>query len=83
VLAALESATGAKWDAKHVNMEDEIRAGRKLLEEGIREGAVPLILSYFYREGMGADYARDVESANGVLDLPTESIEELVRGVVS
>lgn len=79
ILASLETETGAKWEAHHVTWEDEIPAGRKKLEQGDFSGGVPLVLSYFYREGMGADYTTDVEAANTLLELPTESVAEIVR----
>jgi hypothetical protein len=79
ILASLEAATGTKWDTHHVKWEDEIPAGRKKLEQGDRSGGVPLVLSYFYRPGMGADYTMDVEAANALLELPAETITEIVR----
>lgn len=82
-LSALESATSSKWEIDHVKMVDEKAIGRKKLDSGDWSGAVPLILSYFYQEGMGADYARDVEAANGILGLPAETVEDIVRDVIN
>lgn len=82
VLAALEATTGAKWQTHHVEWKDEIAAGRELLARGNRLGVVPLILSYFYREGMGADYVKDVDADNELLELPTEDIVDVIRSIV-
>lgn len=82
ILAALESASDTKWDVSHVNMADEVMAGRETLAQGNRAGVVPLILSYFFQEGMGADYERDVVAANNILELPTESVTAIVRDVL-
>ncbi|EXJ89938.1 hypothetical protein A1O3_03005 [Capronia epimyces CBS 606.96] len=95
ILAALEAVTAkvteaatttnsqSAWEVERVTMEDEIARGRKMMEDGNRLGAVPLILSYFFRPGMGPDYSRDVEAANALLDLPTERIEDIVGEVVT
>jgi hypothetical protein len=82
ILAAFEAATGAKWEVRHVNLVDEMVAGRQKLAEGNRAGVVPLILSYFFQDGMGADYAQDVVAANGILQLPTEKVADIVRDVL-
>ena len=82
ILAAMEALTGSKWSVEHLEWEKEISAGRKLLEGGNRAGIVPLILSYFFREGKGADYVNDVQADNALLGLPTEDLKEIVRGVV-
>ena len=83
ILATLETATGTKWDAHHVKWENEIPAGREKLEKGDRSGAVPLVLSYFYRPGMGADYTNDVEAANTLLELPTHTVTDVVQMALS
>jgi hypothetical protein len=87
ILSTLKKSTTttggrAHWDVQSVRMEDEIAEGRKLLENGDRRGVVPLILSYFYRPGMGADYTKDVQAANSILGLPTESVEDIVKSVM-
>lgn len=79
ILKTLESVTSSTWSVRNVKWADEIPAGRKLLQEGNRAGVVPLILSYFFRPGMGADYVNDIEPDNIVLGLPTRSIEDIVR----
>lgn len=83
ILSNLETATGANWDTHHVKWEDEIPAGRKKLEQGDQSGGFPLVLSQFYQSGMGADYTNDVEAANALLELPTETVQEIVRKVLA
>ena len=79
ILASLEAETDSRWDRQHVKWEDEIPAARKRLEQGDAFGVVPLVLSYFYREGMGADYTADVKDDNALLALQTETVTEIVR----
>ncbi|KAK5045056.1 hypothetical protein LTR84_010204 [Exophiala bonariae] len=83
VLKALESATSYTWDVQNLTWEEEIPRGRKLLELGNRAGVVPLILSYFFRPGMGADFVNDVAPDNALLGLSTQGIEGIVQGVLS
>ena len=82
VLEALRTVTGVPWEVDRVSMEASIQDGRRKLEAGDRAGVVPLILSYFFREGMGANYAKDVEAANRLLELPEENLIDLVREIV-
>ncbi|KEF51311.1 uncharacterized protein A1O9_12661 [Exophiala aquamarina CBS 119918] len=82
ILATMEAVTGSKWHVQHLEWDEEIPAGRRLLDSGNRAGVVPLILSYFFRNGMGADYVNDVEADNALLDLPTQHLEEIVREAV-
>ena len=79
ILASLNTETGSRWEAHHVKWEDEIPAGRKKLEQGDFSGVIPLVLSYFYRPGMGADYTTDVKADNALLELPTETVTDIVR----
>lgn len=83
VLASLESSTGTKWEVAHVKWEDEISVARRKLQSGDRSGGVTLVLSYFYRPGMGADYSQEVEAANDLLGLPTETVNSIVLEVLA
>lgn len=78
----MEAVTVSKWSVQHLEWDEEIPACRRLLEGGNRAGVVPLILSYFFRDGMGADYVNDVEADNALLGLPTQELEEIVRGAL-
>lgn len=82
ILSALESITASTWSVQNLKWEEEMPTGRKLLENGNRAGVVPLILSYFFRSGMGADYVNDVKADNALLGLLTQNIEEIVREAV-
>lgn len=79
ILVSLEAETDSRWDTEHIKWEDEIAAARKKLERGDSFGVVPLVLSYFYREGMGADYTTDVKADNALLALQTETVTDIVR----
>ena len=79
LLSVLEKLTGARWERESVSMDKAIENGRKALEGGDMTGVIPLIHSYFFRKGMGADYTKDVEADNDLLGLPSSSLEEIVQ----
>ncbi|KAK6373459.1 hypothetical protein LTS17_008479 [Exophiala oligosperma] len=83
ILRAFETATGKKWDVEHVKFDDEVAAGQELMKQGNRLGIVPLILSSFFREKMGADFTRATEADNDILGLPVENVEDVVREVLA
>lgn len=79
LLDVLERLTNTQWNRESVSMDDAIKNGHAALAKGDRMGVIPLIHSYFFRSGMGADFTRDVEAANDLLELPTSTLEEIVR----
>lgn len=83
ILKVFEAVTGKKWDVEHVKFDDEVVAGQELLKQGNRAGILPLILSHFLRENVGADFTKDVEADNDILGLPTENVEDIVREVLA
>ena len=83
LLASFQKMTGQEWAVEHVSMDSAIKDGRAKWEQGDRVGLIPLILSYWFREGMGADYTKDVEAANELLGLPEENLDDIVRASIA
>lgn len=83
ILGEFEKQTGAKLEVRHVNWDDELAEGERAIKAGDLKGTYPGIISNFFREGMGADYTRDVEPANRPLRLPAEHVSELVAKALS
>ena len=78
----LEKLSGAKWEKEEVSLDEAIKSGHEALANGSRMGVIPLIHSYFFREGMGADYTADVKADNDLLGLPSESLEMVVQDIL-
>ncbi|KAM0272197.1 hypothetical protein ACHAQH_008820 [Verticillium albo-atrum] len=84
VLAALEKASGEKWQVEHVT-SDEVRAqGFKLFGEGdLQGGGGALIQALVLGEGGLEDHtASGVAEWNKLLGLPKENVEETVERVL-
>ena len=82
VLAALEKATGKKWDVEHTTTAETATVGKEKWEKGdVRRGTGMLILaSHFNDEG---DHAlSNAESANKLLGLEEDNLDELVAELV-
>lgn len=83
VLSVLEKVTRGKLQVENQKMEDIVRDGEDKLRRGDRSGAVALILSTMFQEGRGSDFTKCTDTANGLLGLPEESLEALVRSSLS
>lgn len=82
VLASVEKATGKKWGVTHVNAEEQKKTGQEKMAEGDPSG-FPLLIQYVnYVEGYGGNYAQTRETANDLLRLPKESLDEIVADLV-
>lgn len=79
LLATLQKQTAKEWAVERTTIEETIRDGKEKLSKGDRRGAFSLILSTMFEEGMGSDFTKDVDSANGLLGLPEENIYDLVQ----
>lgn len=82
ILAALEKATGTKWDVQHATVEATLVKGKEMLAKGDKSGAILLLQACFMGEGYGSDFGRDERLANEMLGLPVQGLEESVRRVV-
>lgn len=82
VLAALEKASGKKWDVKHESTKDLISTGNEKVSKGDYSGVVPLILAAIYGGGTGGDFVKEGLLANDRLGLATQDIDTVVAARV-
>ena len=82
VLASLEKVTGEKWEAKHVDAEEEKKKGLEKMSKGDFSGAVSLLQYINCVDGHGADYLRYEESADQLLSLPKQNLDDAVTEVL-
>jgi len=82
VLASLEKATGKKWEVAHVDAEEEKEIGLEKMSKGDFSGAMELIRYINCVDGHGGNYALYEESANELLSLPKEILDEVVEEIV-
>lgn len=82
ILASFEKATGTKWEATHVDAEDEKKTGYEKLSKGDFSGAVSLIRYINCVDGHGGNYANHQESANELLSLPKQTLDEVISEIV-
>ena len=81
ILASLEKATGAKWDAEHVDAEEQKAAGLAKMAAGDHSGAMSLIRYINTVEGHGGNFATLKENANELLGLPKLELDEVIEGL--
>ncbi|EAW15309.1 aromatic alcohol reductase [Aspergillus clavatus NRRL 1] len=82
ILAALERATATKWQVTYVDAEDEKDAAFRELWNGNPRGIKKLIKHMACVEGYSGNYLQLEKSANNLLSLPSESLDEIVARVV-
>lgn len=82
VLASFEKATGAKWAAEQVDAEEMKKAGLEKLSKGDFSGAMSLIRYINCVTGHGGNYAEYETTANNLLSLPKESLDEAVAKII-
>jgi len=82
ILASLEKATGTKWDATHVDAEEQKNEGFAKMASGDFSGAMSLIRYINTIEGHGGNYATYNESANESLSLPKLDLDKVIAGIV-
>lgn len=78
VLAALEKASGKQWDKTHVDAEEQKKVGMEKMANGDFSGAMSLIRYINCVDGHGGNYAEYEESANQLLSLPKQSLDDAV-----
>lgn len=82
VVAALEKATGAKWEVTHVDAEEQKKLGMEKMAKGDFSGAMLLIRYINCVDGHGGNYALYEGTANELLSLPKQTLDEVVAGIV-
>ena len=76
ILASLEKATGKKWEKTHLDAEEQKKIGLEKLSKGDLSGGMLLIRYIVGVQGYGGDYALYEKTANELLSLPKESLDE-------
>ena len=82
VLASFEKATGKKWDVEQVDAEAMKNGGLEKLKKGDFSGAMSIIRYINCVHGHGGNYSEYEKTANGLLSLPKESLDEAVANVL-
>lgn len=82
VLASFEKATGKRWDVEQVDAEAMKNGGLEKLKKGDFSGAMSVIRYINCVHGHGGNYAEYEKTANGLLSLPKESLDEAVVNVL-
>lgn len=82
VLACFEKATGTKWEATHVDAEEEKRTGFEKMSKGDFSGAMSLIRYINCVDGHGGNYIEYRKSANGLLSLPKQTLDEVMAEIL-
>ena len=82
ILASLEKATGKKWTRHEVNLDDAVMDANEKLPQVGYSGLVTMTRGMMMDTATGSNFDERGEVANGLLDLPEESLDELVQRVV-
>ena len=79
---SLEKATGKEWTKNQVDLDDAVRDANEKLGRGDYSGLVTMIKGMMMDPATGCDFDKRGEVANELLDLPEESLDEVVQNVV-
>lgn len=82
VLESLEKATGQSWEITHVDANEERKIGEEKMAQGDFFGVLHVLRYIFCVSGFGADYTTYTESANELLGLPKETLDEAINRIV-
>jgi hypothetical protein len=82
VLAALEKASGKKWEVTYVDAEEHKKAGLEKMAKGDFTGAMSLIRYINSIHGHGGNFIEYKESANELLSLPKQTLDEVVAEIL-
>lgn len=82
VLASFEKATGKKWEVTHVDAEEQKQMGMEKMSKGDFSGAMSLIRYINCVDGHGGNYIEYEESANELLSLPKQTLDEALAEVL-
>ncbi len=82
VLASCEKATGEKWEATQIDAKKIKTERLEKLSGGDFSGAMSLIRYINCVDGHGGNYTEYKESANQLLSLPKQTLDEVMKGIV-
>ncbi|KAK7428250.1 hypothetical protein QQZ08_005147, partial [Neonectria magnoliae] len=85
ILAALEEVSGAKWTRNATTTEEQVSEARKKLSAGDFKGALILVRATAFGNisGLRSDYTKEENLANEVLGLETETVQDVVKRVIT
>lgn len=83
VLACFEKATGTTWEVTHVDAEEEKKKGLEKMSKGDFSGAMSLIRYITCVDGHGGNYIKYKESANELLSLPKETLDDVMAEILN
>lgn len=85
ILAALEKATGTKWQVNHVDSDERIKTGKDLLQKGDFKGVGLLIVAANFngKVDVGSDFTKAAKLDNDLLGLPKEDLQASVDTIVN
>lgn len=84
VLAALESASGKKWEVIMVDSKKEIAEGQQMRKKGdFMNSMAQNLCATWYTEGKGADFEKGPGLDNARLDLPLEDLDQVCREILA
>jgi hypothetical protein len=82
ILSTLETLTKTQWNVSYHDAEEEKRLALEKLSQG-NYSALPTLMWYVTCvEGYGGDYMKHEESANSLLSLPEEILDDALRDMV-
>lgn len=84
ILAALEKATGTKWQVNHVDSDEQIKIGNELMQQGDWNGFGKLIVAVIFngKVDCGSDFTKAAKLDNDLLGLPKEDLQDAVDAIV-
>lgn len=82
VLASLEKVAGKKWEVTHADAEEAKKTGLEKMSKGDFSGAMSLIRYINFVDGNGGNYIEYEKSANELLSLPKQTLDEVVEEIV-
>lgn len=82
VLDAFQRATGREWEVEHVEAEEMKKTGMEKMSRGDLSGAMSLIRYINCVHGHGGNFAEYKSTANALLSLPEENLDETVSRIL-
>ena len=82
MLKALEHSTATQWSVSRASADDTLKQGRELMGKGERAGIAFIMKGSLFIDGGSDKTVKSEDLANGVLDLPEETLEGTIAKLV-